>query len=105
MATEPGQGPVAPRATTGATPAHSTTVRRTDETKPAFKTTEFIAYIAVTIGVLAAGAMIKGADEGTDEFISPLVWTLVVVLTVGYMLSRGIAKSGSRHRYSDDDRH
>jgi len=80
--------------------APTTTVRRTDETKPAFKTTEFIAYIAMLAGVFVAGLIIKGGD--TDEFKSPTVWLYAVILTSFYLLSRGIAKSGSRHRYDDD---
>jgi hypothetical protein len=31
------------------------------------------------------------------------VWLSVTILTVGYMLSRGLAKSGSRDPYWDDD--
>jgi hypothetical protein len=76
------------------------TVTRADETKPAFKTTEFIAYIAILVGVFVAGLVIKGGQ--TDEFKSPTVWLYAVILTFGYLLSRGIAKSGSRHRYDDD---
>ncbi len=103
MAAEPGRGPSTPGGTTGVT--HRTANRLTDETKPAFKTTEFIAYIAILAGVFLAGLLIKGAEDGTDEFTSPEVWLYAVILTFGYMLSRGIAKSGSRHRYTDDDRH
>jgi high-affinity Fe2+/Pb2+ permease len=77
-------------------------VRRTDETKPAFKTTEFVAYLAVLIGVFVAGLLIKGGND--DELKSTTVWLYAVILTFGYMLSRGIAKSGSRHRFTDDDR-
>ena len=77
-----------------------TSERLTDETKPAFKTTEFIAYVAILAGVFIAGLLIKGGD--TDEFKSPTVWLYAVILTFGYLLSRGIAKSGSRHRYDDD---
>ena len=86
--------------TTSRVAAHTGTVRRTDETKPAFKTTEFIAYIAILAGVFIAGLLIKGGD--TDEFKSPTVWLYAVILTSFYLLSRGIAKSGSRHRYDDD---
>jgi len=75
--------------------------RRTDETKAAFKTTEFIAYLAVLVGILIAGLIIKGGDD--DEFRAVQVWLYVTILTLGYMLSRGLAKSGSRHRYWDDD--
>jgi hypothetical protein len=77
-------------------------VRATDETKAAFKTTEFVAYVAILAGVFIAGLIIKGGD--TDELKSPTVWLYAVILTFGYMVSRGIAKSGSRHRYTDDDR-
>lgn len=80
---------------------HAGADRRTDETKAAFKTTEFIAYLAILAGVFIAGLAIKGGD--TDEFQANFVWLLAVILTFGYMLSRGIAKSGSRHRYGDDD--
>jgi hypothetical protein len=71
----------------------------TDETKAAFKTTEFIAFVAMLAGVFIAGLVITGGD--TDEFKSPTVWLYAVILTFGYMLSRGIAKSGSRHRDHD----
>jgi hypothetical protein len=77
-------------------------VRHTDETKPAFKTTEFMAYIGVLVGVFVAGLLIKGGND--DELKSTSVWLYAVILTFGYMLSRGIAKSGSRHRFTDDDR-
>jgi hypothetical protein len=76
--------------------------RRTTETKAAFKTTEFIAYIAVLAGVFIAGLAIKGGDSGTDELTANLVWLYAVILTFGYMLSRGIAKSGSRHHDHGD---
>jgi hypothetical protein len=95
-AVDPGV-PVTSRA---AAPASPSRVRRADETKPAFKTTEFIAYVAILVGVFVAGLVIKGGD--TDEFKAPVVWLYAVILTFGYLVSRGIAKSGSRHRYDDD---
>jgi hypothetical protein len=69
--------------------------RRTDETKAAFKTTEMLAYVATVAGVLVASAI----DDGID---ARLAWILVTALTVGYMLSRGFAKSGSKHREDAD---
>src|SRR3954470_18169534 len=77
-------------------------VRRTDETKPAFKTSEFIAYVAILLGVFIAGLIIKGGDD--DELKSTTVWLYAVILTFGYMLSRGLAKAGSRHRFDADAR-
>jgi hypothetical protein len=69
--------------------------RGVDETKAAFKTTEFMAYVAAVASVLIASAI----DDGID---GRLAWILVTALTVGYMLSRGFAKSGSRHCEGND---
>lgn len=66
-----------------------------DETKASFKTTELIAYVATVAGVLIAAAM----DETID---ARLAWILVAALGIGYMVSRGLAKSGSRHRENGD---
>ncbi len=84
--------------------------RLSTETKQAFKTTEFWAMVAVIVGILIAAAMIKGGgtDPGTDEFIARQAWLYVAIVAVGYMISRGLAKSGSREPYDadrDDDRH
>jgi hypothetical protein len=76
--------------------------RVTTETKASFKSTEFYAYIAVLVGVLVAGALTNG-DDGPDHLIARQAWLFAVILTVGYMVSRGLAKSGSREPYTDDD--
>jgi hypothetical protein len=81
------------------------TVRRlATETKQAFKTTEFWAMVAVIVGILVAAAAIKGGDTapGTDEFIARQAWLYVAIVAVGYMISRGLAKSGSREPYDAD---
>jgi hypothetical protein len=75
--------------------------RRSTETKAAFKTTEMIAYVAAVVGVLIAGLVIDSNDAGSLG--GRQVWLYVTVLTVGYMVSRGLAKSGSRDPYWDDD--
>jgi hypothetical protein len=66
-----------------------------DETKVAFKTTEFLAYLATVAGILIAAAV----DETID---ARLAWILVAAVGIGYMLSRGLAKSGSNHREGSD---
>jgi hypothetical protein len=91
---------------TGAVPSTPArrTERRTTETKAAFKTTEFIAYLAVLAGILIAGLVV---DDGAGSFGAEKVWLFSTILTVGYMVSRGLAKSGSRDPYThthDDDR-
>jgi hypothetical protein len=78
--------------------------RRSTETKAAFKTTELIAYVLAVAAVLIAGLVIDEANEG--GLGARQVWLYVTILTVGYLLSRGLAKSGSRDPYwEDDDRH
>jgi hypothetical protein len=81
------------------------------ETKQAFKTTEFWAMAAVIAAILIAAALIKGGDTapGSDEFIARQAWLYVAIVAVGYMISRGLAKSGSREPYTEErdseDRH
>lgn len=77
--------------------------RLTTETKSAFKTTEFIFYIVSVVGVLIASAVIDATNAGNDNadgFGAQQAWFLVTLLTIGYMISRGLAKSGSRERYN-----
>ena len=61
-----------------------------DETKPSFKKTE----ILTMLGLVAA---IQIAAASADNFDAPRAWTLVAVVASAYMISRGLAKSGSRH--------
>lgn len=75
----------------------TTAVRRSTETKDAYKTTEFIADLVAVVGVLIASAVVDASDFGAQE-----AWWFVSILTVGYMISRGLAKSGSREPYTDD---
>jgi hypothetical protein len=74
-----------------------TSRRLSTETKAAFKTTEFIAYLAVVAGVLIASAIVDATDFGSQD-----AWFFVTLLTIGYMVSRGLAKSGSRDFYDAD---
>ena len=77
--------------------------RLSTETKQAFKTTEFWAMVGVIVGILVAAAAIKGGDTGgTDEFIARQAWLYVAIVAVGYMVSRGLAKSGSREPFDAD---
>jgi hypothetical protein len=85
--------------------------RVSTETKSAFKTTEFFLYIASVIAVLIASAVVGDDSNATatgggtgDYFRADRAWLLITILTVGYMLSRGIAKSGSKDYYDDDAR-
>ena len=78
--------------------------RATTETKAAIKTTEFYAYVVVLVGILIAGLVTKTGSGHDDRFLAKQVWLYAAILTVGYMISRGLAKSGSREPYTDDRR-
>jgi hypothetical protein len=64
------------------------------ETRPFYVTSEFLAFALFLMGL------------GITASISPSIdarffWTAATVMTAAYMLSRGIAKSGSRSRARD----
>ncbi len=80
-----------------------TAERRSTETKASFKTTEFFAYLAVLAGILIAGLLVDNANDA-GGFGAQKVWLYATILTVGYMVSRGLAKSGSRDPYTHGDR-
>jgi hypothetical protein len=86
----------------GARTAPHRSRRLSTETKAAFKTTEFFAYLAVLAGVLVAAAVVDGSAGGA--FGARQAWLYATILTVGYMVSRGLAKAGSRDPYDSDDR-
>jgi hypothetical protein len=66
---------------------------RTPETKEFFKSSEFLVLVLGIVALLVASA-------AAPEFDAGRVWTLLTILGVGYMVSRGFSKAGSR---SDDD--
>jgi di/tricarboxylate transporter len=75
-----------------------TEVRRVEpalsETKASMKTTELIVMVLAVVGVILAGIM-------DDSVNTETTWILISAIAIGYMLSRGLAKSGSPYR-SDD---
>ena len=78
------------------------TRRLTTETKQAFKTTEFWAMAGVIVAILVSAAAIKGGDtSGTDEFIARQAWLYVAIVAGAYLISRGLAKSGSSDPYTE----
>ncbi|MHA7276722.1 hypothetical protein ACX80O_09365 [Arthrobacter sp. Hz1] len=87
-----------------ATSAHNGSVdnRRSTETKSATKTTEFFAYIAMVIATIITAVVVGDGDneDGIDMFDAHQGMELITYLTIAYMIARGLAKSGSRERYS-----
>ena len=68
---------------------------RNHETKASLKTTEFWAMGGVIAAILIAAAVSDSLDDVR-------AWTLVTVVAAAYILSRGLAKAGSRYTGGDD---
>lgn len=69
--------------------------RALDETKLSLKTTEFWAMAGIIVAILIASAV-------SDSLGDVRAWTLVAAVGIGYMISRGLAKSGSRYAGGQD---
>jgi hypothetical protein len=74
--------------------------RLVTETKASFKTTEFFAFLVVLAGILVSAAMVDETNDG--GFGAKQAWLYATILTVGYMVSRGLAKAGSSQPYDED---
>jgi hypothetical protein len=87
---------------TSTAPVHAETAtiepthRPVSETKAAYKTTEFIVYVAAVFAVLIASNLVGLDENNRDYFPADRAWLYVTLLTIGYMVSRGLAKAGSR---------
>jgi hypothetical protein len=68
---------------------------RSTETKASTKTSEFFVYVIAAAAILIASYIVDGfnATEG---------WMFFTFLSIGYMISRGLSKSGSREPYRAD---
>jgi hypothetical protein len=64
------------------------------ETKPFFLTSEFWGGVIAIVGIAITAA-------SSDAFGSWRAWILITAVVVGYQLSRGIAKSGTKSRSWD----
>ena len=76
---------------------------RGEETKPSFKTSELVIYVLAVIGVLIASYVVgdRASNDGSDIFAADKAWWYITLLTVGYLVSRGLAKAGSRSSDTD----
>lgn len=75
--------------------------RLSTETKAAFKTTEFVTFLAIVAGILISAAMVKATSGHHDAFTAAQAWLYVSIVAVGYMVSRGLAKAGSKQHYDE----
>ena len=72
------------------------------ETKASTKTTELIVYLAAVLAVAVASVLVGDNGPKTpDQFSTAQALQYITFLTIGYMISRGLAKAGSCN-HSDD---
>ena len=69
--------------------------RTFDETKLSLKTTEFWAMAGIIAAILIASAV-------SDSLGDVRAWTLIAAVGIGYMISRGLAKSGTKYVGGED---
>jgi hypothetical protein len=87
--------------TVGDSRLSSSTDRWSTETKAAFKTTEFFAFLAAALAIIVTAIVVDGDP---DPFNAEQALRHLTFLTIGYMISRGLAKAGSREPYAADRR-
>ena len=70
-------------------------MERSTETKNFSKSSEFFVYVIAAAAILIASLIVDGfnATEG---------WMFFTYLSIGYMISRRLAKAGSREPYRAD---
>jgi hypothetical protein len=73
---------------------------RTTETKPGYLTTEFFVFVVLAAGVIISSLVVDNGEDG-QGFGAKAAWLYLTLLGIGYMVSRGLAKSGSRYRDTD----
>jgi hypothetical protein len=76
--------------------------RLSTETKHSLKTSEFWAMVAVIAGILIASWVVGDEGDGGDAFPAVRAWLYVAIVAGAYMVSRGLAKAGSRDPYWAD---
>ncbi|MFK5636197.1 MULTISPECIES: hypothetical protein [unclassified Ornithinimicrobium] len=77
------------------------------ETKASTKTTEFFVYLAAVAAIVITAFVVgdNGTDGGGegDPFGAEQAMRYITFLTIGYMIARGLAKSGSRESFAARD--
>lgn len=69
------------------------------ETRPSWKTSELLVFLLLAAGIFVAAQHV--GSSGDNAFTAQRAWLYVTILGSAYMLSRGLAKSGSRSTGDD----
>ncbi len=75
-----------------------------NETKPSFKTTELWIFLAALLALFITGAATGEERPGEPDALDASgVWLYAAILAAGYLVSRGLAKSGAGAQASSAD--
>jgi hypothetical protein len=74
-------------------------IRVGTETRPSWKTSELLVFLLLAAGIFVAAQHV--GSSGDNAFTAQRAWLYVTILGAAYMISRGLAKAGSRS--ADDD--
>ncbi|MCZ4493258.1 MAG: hypothetical protein JWP53_2189 [Conexibacter sp.] len=69
------------------------------ETRPSWKTSELLVFLLLAAGIFIAAEHV--GTGGDNSFTAERAWLYVTILGSAYLISRGLAKSGTRS--PDDD--
>ena len=64
------------------------------------KNQRLVLVSAALVAVLVASLLVGTTHAHLDYFRADKAWFYIVLLTIGYVISRGLAKSGSREHYN-----
>jgi hypothetical protein len=76
--------------------------RRSTETKSSAKTTELMVYIGAVIAIVVTALVVGSDGHGADPFSALDAIRYISYVSIGYMIARGLAKSGSRENYDHE---
>lgn len=87
---------------TSAQTTHAATDRNTNDIKISMRTLEFALYVAAVLATIITSAVVgdNANENGADVFNAHDAMQLITWLTVGFLVARGLAKSGIR-RHTD----
>ncbi len=74
-------------------PGHVPWYRVGEVRMPGFVTSEFVAYVLTVFGVLVASAAVGHTQTHDDYFRADQAWWYITLLTIGYVISRGLSRS------------
>jgi hypothetical protein len=89
----------APRYPAAANPRRTTETKETRPRRPSLRSKPpSSSFVLSVLGVLIAAAVTDNGADG-QGFGARSAWLYVTLLSIGYMISRGLAKAGSRQRH------